>query len=362
VSIAVVARNLNSPRKIFIAPSGAIYVAEAGAGGRDKCLGSGQSMDCVGLTGSITRVSGSTQQRVVVGLPSIAKLNDQRAEGPADVAVVHGRYYVLLQDGVINRKGRNLMGPDGKVAGDLIATPPGYAAPKVVADFARFEAENNPDKGLGPGAGYGSPPIDSDPYAFTPYRGGFAVADAAGNDLLWAAPNGKISVLAVFPPQHIVLTTRERTRFGLPPSLKSILAQSVPTSVAVGPDGALYVGELTGLPFRSGTARIWRVTSSGRKSVFARGFTTVSDIAFDNGDLLVLELSVKSIATPGSPGALIRVSPNGARAVVASKGLVAPTGLAVARGSIYISNYGIHPAAGPGPHGELIRLSGQAGK
>jgi hypothetical protein len=35
--------------------------------------------------------------------------------------------------------------------------------------------------------------------------------------------------------------------------------QSVPTSVALGPDGAWYVGELSGFPFTPGTARIWRI-------------------------------------------------------------------------------------------------------
>jgi hypothetical protein len=36
-------------------------------------------------------------------------------------------------------------------------------------------------------------------------------------------------------------------------------AEAVPTAVAVGPDGAYYVSELTGFPFSKGAARIWRV-------------------------------------------------------------------------------------------------------
>ena len=80
-----------------------------------------------------------------------------------------------------------------------MSTKPGKAAPVVLADLAAFEARNNPDHGAGPGARLGNPAIDSDPYAFVPYRGGFAVVDAAANDLLWIDPAGKISVLAVFP-------------------------------------------------------------------------------------------------------------------------------------------------------------------
>ena len=77
----------------------------------------------------------------------------------------------------------------------------------MIVNFAAFEARSNPDHGAGPGAKFGNPPIDSDPYAFVAYRGGFAVADAAGNDLLWVSPNGEVSVLAVFPTQTVKLTT-----------------------------------------------------------------------------------------------------------------------------------------------------------
>ena len=84
-------------------------------------------------------------------------------------------------------------------AGDLLTTKPGRAAPTVVANFAAFEAAHNPDRGVGPGPKHGQPSIDSDPYDFVAYRGGFAVADAAANDLLWLSPSGRISVLAVFP-------------------------------------------------------------------------------------------------------------------------------------------------------------------
>ena len=126
-------------------------------------------------------------------------------------------------------------------------------------NFAAFEAAHNPDHGAGPGARFGDPPIDSDPYALTPYRGGYAVADAAGNDLLWIGPKGAVSVLAVFPTQTVKLTKAVAKEIGAPATMRSISVQSVPTSVTVGPDGALYVGELTGVPFAPGKARIWRV-------------------------------------------------------------------------------------------------------
>jgi hypothetical protein len=355
--LKVVATHLNNPRKLFVGRDGALYVVEAGIGGRDKCLVSGGTPTCVGMTGAIAKIAGGAPQRVVTRLWSGARRNGQQAQGPADVLVRGKTYYVLLQNGTIDPRGVNSLGPDGAAAGDLIQTPAGAAQPAVVFNFAAFEAANNPDRGRGPGAQFGSPPIDSDPYALASYRGGFAVADAAGNDLLWIRPNGKVSLLAVFPTQTVRLSRADAKKIGAPPSMTSIPVQSVPSSLAVGPDGALYVGELTGVPFKPGTARVWRVVPGRKPTVYASGFTTISDLAFDGRDLLVLELSTKGLLAGRSPGALIRLRPNGERRVLASTGLLYPTGIAVRNRTIYISNNGLFPATGTGPQGEVVSLT-----
>jgi hypothetical protein len=357
----VVASNLSNPRKLFVAADGSVYVTEAGTGGRDTCLGKGANEVCVGLTGSITRIAGSARKRVLTGLWSGADLKGEQAQGPADVVVRGGTYYVLLQDGSINAKGFNTLGPDAATAGDLVSTPAGRARPAVVVNFAAFEVANDPDHGAGPGAKLGDPPIDSDPYAFTPFRGGFAVVDAAGNDLLWIDPKGAVSVLAVFPTQTEKLTPSIARKIGASPTTTSIDVQAVPSSVAVGPDGALYVGELTGLPFTPRTARIWRIVPGHKMSLYASGFTNISDLAFDGKNLLVLEIDAQGLLHPKASGALIRLAPNGKRTLLASTGLVDPTGLAVGNGSIYISNDGLFPSSGPGPHGELVSLPASLG-
>jgi hypothetical protein len=357
----VIAKGLNNPRKMFLGHDGSLYVVEAGNGGRDRCLGTAPFETCVGLSGSITRVTTGGQQRAVTGLWSGAGADGHRAQGPADVAVRKGTYYVLLQDGVIDSHGRNQLGPDGAVAGDLVSTPPGAAAPHVIADLSAFEASHNPDRGAGPGARFGDLPIDSDPYAFTSFRGGYAIADAAGNDLLWSSPRGVLSVLAVFPTQTEKLTLATKKLIGAPVDMSSISMQSVPTCVIVGPDHALYVGELTGTPFTPGKARIWRIVPGRKPSVYASDFTTISDMAFDGPNLLVLEMSTGGLLDQQSPGALIRLDPRGKRRTLVSVGLVAPTGLAVGHGSIYISNYGTSPGTGSQPNGEVIRLPAALG-
>jgi hypothetical protein len=356
-TLHVIARNLNNPRKIFVGAHGTLYVVEGGVGGRALCLGAGSSKTCVGLTGSITRVEHGVQKRVVTGLVSFAPVSGRGAEGPAAVVVRGRSYYVVLQDTTIGPNGSNSFGPAATTAGELISTPPGRARPTEHFNFAAFEAARNPDRGAGPGARFGDPPIDSDPYAFVPFRGGFAAVDAAGNDLLWIRPNGSVSVLAVFPTQKEPLTPTLRKTIGAPKTMSSIKAQSVPTSVVVGPDGALYVGELTGVPFEPGAARVWRVAPGHKPSVYANGLTNISDIAFDGRDLLVLEIAARGLLDASSGGVLIKIAPNGKQTILASAGLHSPTGLAVQDRVIYISNYGTSRGSGRGPHGELVALT-----
>jgi hypothetical protein len=349
--LLVVAGNLDNPRKLFVAPDGSVYVVLAGVGGNkgsQSCL-----QTCVGETGSVVRVAGGVAKTVLTGLGSHSLPGGRDAEGPVAAMPSGSKLVVLMQDMQINTKGVNELGLPN--AGELVTSPPGKLAPHVIADLAAYEAAHNPDHGAGPGPAYAQPSIDSDPYGFVPFRGGYAVIDAAGNDLLQVTPAGKVSLLAVFPTQRIRLTAAERKQHR-PPAPPVLPVQSVPSALAVGPDGALYVGELTGWPYRIGSARVWRVVPGEKPTVFATGFTNISDLAFEGKDMLVLEVASKGIQNPASTGALIRVSPGGKRTVLASKGLVFPTGVAVDKGWIYISNYGTYPGTGPAPHGELVRL------
>jgi hypothetical protein len=79
-----------------------------------------------------------------------------------------------------------------------------------------------------------------------------------------------------------------------------IPAQPVATSVAVGPDGASYVGELKGFPAAPGTSKVWRIEHGTRNavcgtssacSVVGTGFTSIIDLAFGpDGRLNVVQI------------------------------------------------------------------------
>jgi len=360
--VTVIATGLNNPRHLAFGPDGALYVVEGGTGGTNNCVDG----SCEGPTGSITKIADGTQSRVLTGLPSVAGQGSAMfAEGPAAAVFDGTNFHIVMQETIIDPDGSNPFSP---LEAQLITAAPGSSPSTwtVGPNFAAFEAANNPDHGAGPP---GETPIDSDPYAITAYRGGYAVADAAANDLLWVNPAGQISLLAVFPTE---------TQTSLPgdfgPQPVTVPAQAVPTSVVVGPDGALYVGQEDGQPSRPGLARVFRVVPGQAPSVYASGFSMITDIAFDaQGRLLVLEADKAGDDDPGHTlGALIRVEKNGVHTELASADLVFPTGLAVGPdGTIYVSDFGIFPAGHPG--GEVVtvnqsqptdgfRLVGQDGK
>ena len=79
----------------------------------------------------------------------------------------------------------------------------------------------------------------------------------------------------------------------------------MPTTVTVGPDGAIYVGELKGFPFRPGSSNVWRIeadadgawcsvnTPDDDCTVYKSDLTAIQDIAFNNANnrLYVLQLA-----------------------------------------------------------------------
>ena len=187
---------------------------------------------------------------------------------------------------------------------------------RPIADVAAYEFAANPAGG----------PLDSNPYGLVAEPGSRVVADAGANALLRVAANGTISTLAVLP------TRVNPTPIGPP------FIESVPTAVAVGPDGAYYVSELTGVPFAAGLANIYRVVPGQAPTVAWSGFTTVIDIAFGpDGSLYVLEHSTGPVFF-ALPGRLIKVAPDGTRTTVID-GLTRPGSVAVGPdGSLYVSN------------------------
>ncbi len=328
----VVMSGLNSPRGLSWGPEGGLYVTEAGtAQTTGVCIpfleGPTLNTKCYSGTGSVSRLWKGSQTRVATGLPSTYIVQSGFASGPQDISFA-GRGNGMVAVGWGGDPAlRPSLGEAATEAGTLVQLHPSGSW-RVVADVAAFEAAANPAGGA----------IDSNPYGALAESGRTFVTDAGGNSLVEVKANGTVSLVTVFP-----------TTAAPPPFLRS---ESVPTRVKRGPDGALYVSTLTGVPFLAGSAVIYRVVPGQSPTVYLGGFKTITDFAFaPDGSAYVLQFATSPVFF-GGPGALIHVATSGARTTI-STALFQPTGVVVGPdGAVYVSNRGTSTS-----NGEVLRFA-----
>ena len=334
----VVASGLDSPRHLSATSRGDLYVAEAGSGGDDCVLGHvpGEPEPvelCAGFTGAVTKVSRSGRQsRVVHGLPSLG-LSETEFIGPSDAELRGGNRLMVTiglgnppatRDALVDEHSRGYRRMATVQEARLRDHRP--ARLETEADLARFETKHNPDGGA----------LDTNPNAIARYRGGCLVAGAGGNYVA-RLDDERPRTVAVLPD----MLTDAPPFLGLPPGTQ-IPFQAVPTSAVRGPDGAVYISQLTGFPFPPGASTIWRVGRSGVPRPYATGLTMVTDLAFDrHGDLYVVQISDAGFlnepeGTPHS-GSLVRVNRGSSMHETIADDLVAPFGLALHRGHAYVT-------------------------
>lgn len=376
--VKVLATGLHNPRHVSIGSRREILVAEAGQGGGLDCTtkvftGPEGGPNCIGLTGSIARISKHGKvTRIVTGLPSMGdaqtSVDDDSNPATPDL-IVPGGGRSLGPSSVLRVGGHKLVatigGPGPSGAGAIAAgnditglgtlmqfdTKKGVKA-KVLADLYAFETANDPD-GTISGGSLGP---DSDPTDVTRFEGGYAVSDAGGNSVV-TVKHKTVALLSVFEG----VTVSPPAFTGLP---DPFVAQSVPTAVIKFKDDAegddtVLVTELTGFPFIPGAARIHRVDEHGNQSVFATGFTNIMDIARGkHGDLWVLSIDDDSLFPPIGPstdGAIYRLSRSGVstKLVLPAGTLTEPGGIEFDKRSnaLLVTNKGTHAE-----DGELLRI------
>ncbi len=341
----VVVSGLDNPRDLAFAPNGGLYVAEAGHGGAAAdCVSGGPEGDlCPGFTSGISRINiaQGSASRIVSGLASVADREGFAALGVDGISFLgQGTLYgiMALAPDVVPP---GAFSPSIEAAlkaqlGRLIkVTPSGQW--KSVASVGHTDfVWSGEHKELAPGDF-----PDANPYAVLASPGSQWVLDAGSNTIDRVRPNGTVSVEAFFPN---------------PPS-----GDAVPTCIDRGPDGALYISELTAAFNEPGSARVWRFVPGSAPTVWATGLTAVTGCGFGaDGQFYAVEFSTLGLinGAPGT-GAVVRVPAHSSSPITVASGLSFPGGFAAAPdGSLYLSNWSVAPAdTGGGPTGQVVRVT-----
>ena len=240
----------------------------------------------------------------------------------------------------------------------LSATVVSYTAPtrKLLSDPQRFELRHNPDgqqqfnaKGI---------PLDalSNPYYVLPDPNGYVlVADAGANDILRVNSRGATSLFAALP-----LITAGACRTAPNNDKLHVGCDPVPTGLAWGPDGTLYVsalgGEVEGAIFQldGKTGAVLRTWTG-----FGEGLTGVA-VAGD-GTLYASELlhgapqgNPPKGFDPSTVGRIVKVSPTGAMSYAP---VPMPAGIAWHDGALYSTAWSVAGMIGQSHAGQVLRVN-----
>lgn len=357
----VVATGLNAPRHLTAAPNGDLYVTEAGMGG-DDCLvvneagpvlgDDGTLLPCgswdpeehpdwgelrFGTTGSVTKVSRKGgQERVVTGLPS-TDMGGGEGAGPSDVSIKGNKLKIVIGMGGPPEMADLLVQLFGNEAYQMLATvqEAKFTGKKVtlreVADLGAYEAAVNPHPDY----------LDTNPNSIAADGNGYLLADAGGNSVLRLDHKGNLSTVAV-PPGGMA----EAPPFIPVPPGTLIPFEPVPTAAERGPDGAVYVSQLTGFPFPVGGSSIWRIAPDGTMTQWATGLTNVTDLTWANGKLYAVQLANDGLLSGDLTGSLVQVKKGKSTHQVVADDLFAPYGVVIHKNHAYVTTGTVVPGGG----------------
>lgn len=361
--VTTVATGLNNPRGLAFGPGGVLYVAEAGLGAGNGHGGVGSGQGSTGSVGEIRGLSSAnpTYTRIITGLASTA--DSGGVTGPDGISPLgNGDIHIMMAQAtakiLAGYPSANPMLADefGKL---LKASQSGQW--NVVADVGDYDYSWASQNQKQPWAPAGQFP-DANPYGLLSLPGQNYVADAGSNTIDEVYENGSVRIVAFVPNPVLMLGTHLVT-----------VSDSVPTCVAQGPDGYLYVGTLAfSAYFASGNSpqsKVYRVNPNLSNAiltdadVWASGFYPITGCGFSKGAFYVTEYFTNS---PVAPGALIKVALNsdgsaGARTTLGGGQLKSPNFFAAGPdGSLYVSNYstspGVAQTAGAAV-GEVVRVN-----
>lgn len=332
---------LNGPRGLTFGPDGNLYVAEAGTGGSTSTSTCAQVIPPIGPylggnTGQISKITPSGKRTIVAsGFPStVAATGD--LSSVADVTFVDGTLYALVAGGGCSHGGSR---PNGLYKVNL-----SNGSWNLVADLSKF-IQTHPVK-------YPNLP-DFEPdgtfFSMTEFEHKLYAVEPNHGQIISIGTDGSMdAVLDVSASEGHIVPTSITAHDGQLYLGNLYLFPIVPTAARIMTLGHAECSQVSapGLEDR-GYSHDLRILNS------KAGFTSVTGVAFGpDGLLYVLELSdAAGFPTPGA-GKVVRVNHDGSIEDVAT-GLVVPTGMTFGpNGKLYVSNFG---AAPPGT-GQIIQI------
>ncbi|MFN8591906.1 MAG: ScyD/ScyE family protein [Thermomicrobiales bacterium] len=337
-----VATGLINPRGFTWDDEGRMIVALAGNGGlatdptRESASGTpdpnatpdlvADSADVLvaDQSGAVVKIMSGCPVDVAIGLPSYNFLPLNWADGVIDVAVLDGTLYALVDGG-----GEAALHPEEPNGVYRIQD----GAAHLVADLSAWFRANpvaEPTHDISP---------DGQPYAMVASEGKLWITESNHEQLLTVTPQGTITRIVDLSPAALVDV-------------------GVPTGLAIAPDGSMYIGLLSEVPFPDGAAKVIEVATDGAVRDVWTGLTAVTDIALGpDGTLYASELSTGNSDTdpfyhPHSGAVVHQTGPDTMEVVVSDLDYPVHLGFGP-DGMIYVGGPALGSNAG---QGAILRL------
>ncbi len=368
-----------------LACAGLVGTAPASAGSPTKAPAAqpGVTVLATGLNGP-RQLSGTSRYLYVAESDAAQVSRVSKASGTVKLQVSGA----ALAQGVVRTNGRFYIAsgepaPDEARAvngsSELLVAKTGRR-PRTFADLLAYELRHNPDNQIQFGEDGKPQDALSNPYFVVRSRvkGGFLLAaDAGANDVLAISRSGKVSTFFVPPAVTTGDCASAKQNSDAGPS-----CDAVPTGLAWGPDGNLYVSAATGLT--PGEGRVYVVNKNGKLVKTWTGFDGPTGVAVGtDGSVYVSELleglggepgaaSSRSLVPservakaaaeepafdPSAIGRVVKVAANGTRSYAQ---VTMPAGLLYADGTLYASAWAVAGLLGIPDAGQVVKVDASA--